>query len=68
VRVISDEAGERMPLDFNCFRRRDGRFSKRRIALAALVRPRLWQPLMKFHQRCQVAAGHLGDFLADCRF
>lgn len=68
VRVISDGAGERMPLDFNRFRRRDGRFSKSRIALAAMLRPSVWQPLMKFNQRCQMAAEHLGDFLADCRF
>src|ERR1051326_9184347 len=39
VRVVSDVADENMPLDFNRYRNADGRFSRTRIALAAMGHP-----------------------------
>src|SRR5262249_30505110 len=39
VRAVSDSADEDMPLDFNLYRDSEGRFSRGRIALAALGRP-----------------------------
>ena len=68
VRVVSDAACEDLPLDFNRFRDRDGRFSMRRIVGAALLRPTLWPALLEFGLRSRHAAQRLGDFLADCRF
>jgi adenosylhomocysteine nucleosidase len=73
IRVVSDTAGEDMPLDFNRYRDAEGRFSRTRIALAAMARPFSVMPkLMEFDRRCQqasMALGEaLGDFLADCRF
>ncbi len=73
IRVVSDRAEEDMPLDFNRYRGAEGRFSRTRIALAAMARPFSVMPkLMEFDRRCQqasMALGEaLGDFLADCRF
>lgn len=69
IRVVSDTADENMPLDFNKFRGADGRFSRTRIALAAMARPFSVMPmLLEFDRRCQQASLALGDFLADCRF
>jgi adenosylhomocysteine nucleosidase len=77
IRVVSDTAEEDMPLDFNRYRAADGRFSRGRIALAAMARPFSVMPaLLEFDRQCQrasIALGEalgeaLGDFLADCRF
>lgn len=69
IRVVSDAAWENMPLDFNRYRGADGRFSRTRIALAAMARPFSVMPsLVEFDRRCQQASLALGDFLADCRF
>lgn len=69
IRVVSDTAEEDMPLDFNRYRSRDGRFSRGRIALAAMARPFSVMPaLLEFDRRCQRASLTLGDFLADCQF
>jgi adenosylhomocysteine nucleosidase len=69
IRVVSDTAEENMPLDFNRYRGADGRFSRTRIALAAMARPFSVMPaLVEFDRRCQQASFALGDFLADCRF
>lgn len=69
IRAVSDTAGENMPLDFNRYRGADGRFSRGRIALAAMARPFSVMPaLLAFDRQCQRASLILGDFLADCRF
>jgi nucleoside phosphorylase len=69
IRVISDTAEEDMPLDFNRYRGVEGRFSRTRIALAAMAHPFSVMPgLVAFDHRCQQASLTLGDFLADCRF
>jgi len=69
VRVVTDTAAESLPLDFNCYRARDGRFSRSRILLAALRRPGTLVPaLRRLDQRCKTASEALGDFVADCRF
>jgi hypothetical protein len=68
VRVISDEAGYSLPLDFNRYRDATGRFSRLRIALAAVTRPAVVAPLMRFDSVCRRSAILLGESLADCRF
>ena len=69
VRVVTDTAEEKLPVDFNEFRDAQGRFSRKRIAVAALKRPfHLIPELMKLDARCNKASTVLGDFLADCRF
>jgi purine-nucleoside phosphorylase len=69
IRVVSDTAAEDMPLDFNLYRDSDGRFSRIRIALAAMARPFTRIPaLLKFESNCRVASESLGAFFADCRF
>lgn len=69
VRAVSDTAGENMPLDFNLFRDAAGRFSRVRIALAAMARPFSVMPaLLRFDRHCGQAAEALGEFFADCRF
>lgn len=69
VRVVSDAAGEEMPLDFNRYRGPDGRFQQWRIAVAAMVRPVGRIPaLIRLQRQCRLAASKLGEFFADCRF
>ncbi len=67
VRVVSDAAGEDLPLDFNRYRDVDGRFKKARIALAALARPFTVLPgLMRLDRQCRQASERLGEFFANC--
>ena len=67
VRVVSDAAGEDLPLDFNQYRDADGRFERTRIALAALGRPFTVLPgLVRLDRHCRRAAERLGEFLANC--
>ena len=67
IKVVSDTAREDMPLDFNRYRDAAGRFSRGRIAMAALGRPfRRIPALMRFDRNCRIAAEKLGEFLADC--
>ncbi len=68
IRAVSDAAGEDMPLDFNLYRDQDGRFSRGRIALAALARPFARVPaLLRLDRNARIAARSLGDYFADCR-
>lgn len=68
VRIVSDDARHVLPLDFNRYRDALGRFSRLRIALAALARPAVLVPLMRFDAACRRSAILLGESLADCRF
>lgn len=69
VRVVSDTAEEDMPLDFNRYRDKEGRFSIARIMLGALARPFTAIPgLMRLDKSCRVAAERLGEFFADSTF
>ena len=69
VRVVSDTAGDTLPLDFNRYRNPRGDFSRGRIALAAVAHPFTVLPqLIEFDRNCRRAADALGDFLADSRF
>ena len=67
VRVVSDIAGEDLPLDFTLYRDAHGRFERTRIALAALGRPFTVLPgLIRLELHCRRAAERLGEFLANC--
>ncbi len=69
IRAVSDTALEDMPLDFNQYRDSNGRFSRTRIALAAVSRPFTRIPaLRRLEANCNVASESLGAFFADCRF
>ena len=69
VRAVSDTASEDMPLDFNLYRDKAGRFSLPRIVLAAMSRPFTRIPaLRRLEANCNVASESLGAFFADCRF
>lgn len=69
VRVVTDCAGEGFSLDFNRLRDENGRFSRKRILAKAAAHPvKLLPELIRLNRRSKVAAGLLGDFLADCRF
>jgi adenosylhomocysteine nucleosidase len=68
IRAVSDEAGETLPIDFNRMRDAAGRFSRARIAAAALVRPWSGIPgLLRLGRGCRKASGSIGDFFANCR-
>jgi len=67
VRVVSDVAGDDLPLDFNRYRDVDGRFERTRIVLAALGSPFTVLPgLVRLDRDCRRAAERLGEFLANC--
>lgn len=68
VRVVTDGAGDPLPLDFNRLRGAEGRFSRWGITAAVLVHPSRLMPLLRFHQACRRAAEQLGEFLVHCRF
>ena len=69
IKVISDTAAENLPLDFNLYRDSAGRFSRSRIALAAMARPFTAIPaLLRLDRNCRRAAEKLGEFFADCKF
>jgi adenosylhomocysteine nucleosidase len=69
VRVVSDIAAEDLPLDFNLYRDAAGRFSRTRIALAAMLRPFSVMPrLMRLDRNCGIAAEALGEFFANYEF
>ncbi len=68
IRVVSDTADDDMPLDFNIYRDREGRFSRTRIAMAAMARPFTAVPaLLRLDRNCRMAAESLGKFFADSR-
>jgi len=68
IRAVSDSAAEDLPLDFNLYRDEEGRFSRRRIALAALARPFTRVPaLLRLDRNTKIAARSLGDYFAHCR-
>lgn len=68
IRAVSDAASEDLPLDFNLYRDAEGRFSRTRIALAALTRPFSRVPaLLRLERNTKIAARSLGDYFADCR-
>jgi hypothetical protein len=68
IKVVSDRADEDLPLDFNRYRRADGRFDRGAIARAAALRPWAAWRLWKFAGQCRRASAALGDYLVECRF
>jgi nucleoside phosphorylase len=68
IRVVSDTASESLPLDFNRFRDKSGRFNRGRIAAEALLRPTAVPRLLEFGRIARAASESLGEFLAQCKF
>jgi len=68
VKVVTDRADEDLPLDFNRYRRADGRFDRAAIARAAALRPWVAWKLWTFAGRCRRASAVLADYLVECRF
>jgi len=68
IRAVSDTAAEDLPLDFNRYRDKNGRFSRGRIAFAALTRPWVIPGLLHLERNCRLAADQLGEFFADSEF
>ncbi len=63
VKAVSDLASEDLPFDFNRYRDVEGRFSRGRIAAAAILRPARIPALMRLDRNCRIAAEKLGEFL-----
>lgn len=67
IRVVSDTAQEDLPLDFNLYRDKNGRFQTGRIAAAGLLRPFTVLPgLIRLGRNSRIAAQKLGAFFANC--
>ena len=68
IRAVSDQASEDLPLDFNRYRDAAGRFSRTRIAWAAMARPFTRVPaLLRLDRNTKIAARSLGEYFAHCR-
>jgi adenosylhomocysteine nucleosidase len=66
VRVVSDTAGEDLPLDLNRYRDAEGRFQLARIAVAGVLRPFTVLPgLLRLDRNSRVAAEKLGEFFVN---
>ena len=63
VRAISDSAGEDLPLDFNRYRDESGRIDRFRVALAAVLRPRLIAPLWRLKRRVAMCSDNLAGLI-----
>lgn len=69
IRVVSDDAHDEMPMDFNEYRDGEGRFARWPVIRAALRQPFARIPaLLALQKHCRTAAESLGAFLAECRF
>ncbi len=69
IRAVTDLAGEALANDFNMALRPDGHFDTMRILREALRHPAIRLPeLIRLRDRCNRAAGALGDFFANSRF
>ena len=69
AKVVSDLAAETFSLDFNEYRDAAGRFSRGRIARAAVRHPFRYAPdLLRMASRGPAASETLGEFLAQYRF
>ena len=69
IKSVTDLANETMANDFNAVLRSDGHFDTMKILASSLRRPWVRLPeLVRFRQRCVLAARSLGEFIADCRF
>lgn len=60
LRSVSDTAQEDLPLDFNLYRDREGRFARGRIARAALARPSSIPGMIRLERNCRRASEMLG--------
>lgn len=67
VKVVSDVAGEPMPLDMNQMRTPEGRFARGKIGSYALTHPAALPGILRLKRRADDAAQTLGEFLVRCR-
>jgi adenosylhomocysteine nucleosidase len=63
VRSITDLLDEDLPLNFNLYRREDGRVDSARIVKAALMRPRALAGLMELRRRSELCAQRMAGFV-----
>lgn len=63
VRSITDLLDEDLPLNFNLYRREDGRVDSARIVKAALLRPRALAGLMELRRRSELCAQRMAGFV-----
>jgi adenosylhomocysteine nucleosidase len=63
IRVISDEAGEDLPLDFNALMTPTDRINYPKLAWKLVSRPRAIPQLMRFQEKTIIAARRLGEAL-----
>lgn len=69
IKSVTDLADETMANDFNAVLRSDGRFDTMKVLTSSLRHPWVRFPeLIRFRQRCVLAARSLGEFIDDCRF
>ncbi len=61
LRSVSDSVGETLPLDFDRFRRPDGRVSRARVIAHAAPRPKLLIELARLRRRIGACASALAD-------
>lgn len=65
VRVISDEAEEDLPVDFNALMTAHQALDLKRLAWTIARSPRLISPLLRLQRRSRAAAGRLAEVLGN---
>lgn len=65
VRAVTDSVNDDLPFDFNALADAQGNVNRRRIVVAALLRPWKIPALIRLGQRSSLAARNLADFLVD---
>jgi hypothetical protein len=64
VRVISDTAGEDLPMDFNLFLTPDKKLDMSKLMLAVAKAPWKMGAMMELQKKTKLAAQRLGEVLA----
>lgn len=65
IRVISDTAGQDLPLDFNALMTPDFKLSSSKLAFALMKSPAAVPRLLELQRNTQLAAQKLADFLSN---
>jgi adenosylhomocysteine nucleosidase len=65
IRVISDSAGDDLPLDFNTLMTSDDRINYRRLAWTLVKSPQKLPQLLAFQRQTVTAARRLGEVLSE---
>ncbi len=65
ARCVCDPVDEDLPLDFEALRNPSGTVDRRRVVMAALVRPGVWIPLRRLERRVRAGSERIADWVLE---